>query len=80
MQEDLVHQGLQLMLYGMGTVVLFLTALVAATTLMSRGINRFFPEPVVQARPAVQPAAVDEDPNLVAVIGAEVHRYRGDRQ
>ena len=45
MQGDLVAQGVALMLYGMGTVVLFLALLVAATTAMSRVVTRFFPEP-----------------------------------
>ena len=35
MQESLISQGLTLMLAGMGTVFVFLTALVLAMTLMS---------------------------------------------
>lgn len=35
MQESLINQGLTLMLAGMGTVFVFLTALVFAMTLMS---------------------------------------------
>ena len=45
MQGDIVAQGVELMLYGMGTVVLFLAALVLVTTGMSGFITRFFPEP-----------------------------------
>ena len=45
MQGDIVSQGLELMLYGMGTVVVFLALLVVATTGMSRLIGRYFPEP-----------------------------------
>lgn len=37
-------QGLELMLMGMGVVFGFLTALVVTTTVMSRLVNRFFPE------------------------------------
>lgn len=39
MQTTLIDQGLDLMLYGMGTVFVFLTILVFATSLMSRVVN-----------------------------------------
>lgn len=39
MQTSLIDQGLDLMLYGMGTVFVFLTILVFATALMSRIVN-----------------------------------------
>ena len=41
MQPSLIDQGLDLMLYGMGTVFVFLTILVFATALMSRIVNAF---------------------------------------
>ena len=44
MQDNLIDQGLNLMLYGMGTVFVFLTLLVFATTLMSRVVNRLVTE------------------------------------
>lgn len=44
MQDNLIDQGLNLMLYGMGTVFVFLTLLVFATTLMSKVVNRLVPE------------------------------------
>ena len=44
MQETtLIDQGLNLMLYGMGTVFVFLTVLVGATVLMSSLVNRIAP-------------------------------------
>lgn len=36
MPQTLIDQGISLMLYGMGTVFLFLTVLVLATTVMSQ--------------------------------------------
>ena len=54
MQQDIVGQGVELMLYGMGTVVVFLAALVVATTAMSRVVTRFFPEPGTVAEPPAQ--------------------------
>ena len=40
MDNDLISQGLQLMLAGMGTVFVFLTVLVVVTSLMSRIVMR----------------------------------------
>ena len=50
MQGDIVAQGVELMLYGMGTVVIFLALLILATTAMSQLVERFFPEPELQPR------------------------------
>ena len=47
MEGDLLEQGLDLMLAGMGTVFVFLTALVFDTTGMSALVRRF--EPVTAA-------------------------------
>lgn len=44
MQDTLIDQGFSLMLYGMGTVFVFLTILVFATGLMSTLVNKFSPE------------------------------------
>ena len=44
MQGDMISQGLELMLYGMGTVVVFLSLLVVSTYVMSHLIAHYFPE------------------------------------
>lgn len=44
MKETLITQGVDLMLFGMGTVFVFLTALVGITSLMSYIVNIWFPE------------------------------------
>ena len=80
MQGDIVSQGGELMLYGMGTVVVFLALLVVSTTVMSRAIGRFFPDPEtsVEANPE-RPHGRNgpgDDPNLIAVISAAIHRHR----
>ena len=87
MQGDIVAQGVELMLYGMGTVVVFLALLVLATTAMSRIVARPFPEPELPVDPSPQRARgsvaqlpPEQDPNLVAVITAAVHRYRAGRK
>ncbi len=76
MQGDIVSQGGELMLYGMGTVVVFLALLVVATTTMSRMIGHFFPDPESSPeRPQGRDKTVD-DPHLIAVISAAIHRHR----
>jgi oxaloacetate decarboxylase gamma subunit len=44
LKETLITQGVDLMLFGMGTVFVFLTALVGITSLMSYIVNIWFPE------------------------------------
>ena len=80
MQDDIVSAGLELMLFGMGTVIVFLTLLVVSTSVMSRIVSRYFAEPqVAEQAPAGRSRstvkAVD-DPQLIAVISAAVRRYR----
>lgn len=68
MEPDLLSQGLELMLAGMGVVFAFLTVLVAATALMSRVVMRF------------QPASTSpEKEEEIAAISAAIARHRGER-
>lgn len=76
MQESLIEQGVDLMLYGMGTVVVFLAILVVATLCMSRFIRRFFPEADV---PAAPPADLKPDARLLAAIKAAIEQHRAKR-
>ncbi len=82
MQDEIIGQGLELMLFGMGTVVLFLCLLVVATRLMSHGVTRYFPEPpAATAIAQVDTSASSDalhDPRLVAAITIAIHRYRLD--
>lgn len=85
MQGDIVAQGVELMLYGMGTVVLFLAALVLVTTGMSGFITRFFPEPepppvIAKERGAGKAVAAELDPGIVAVITAAIHQHQDSQK
>ena len=68
MQAGLLEQGLTLMLVGRGTVFVFLTLLVAATTLMSALTARLSPAPAAEST-----AVSDEE---VAAISAAINRHR----
>lgn len=57
MQDTLIDQGVNLMLYGMGTVFVFLTVMVIATTLMSKLVNKISPEKVIPENKPVTPVA-----------------------
>ncbi|PMR76125.1 OadG family protein [Billgrantia endophytica] len=72
---QLLLDGLVLMGLGMGFVFVFLTALVFATTLMSRVVCRLTPTLAVQSDAASVSDNAD-DAERMAVISAAVHRYR----
>jgi len=83
MTPTLFAQGLELLLYGMGTVVVFLTLLVFATQGMSALILRFFPEATAAAasltRSAGKPGEAEPSPEVIAVIAAALHKHRNRR-
>ena len=66
MADNMIDQGFTLMLVGMGTVFVFLTALVFAMTLMSHLVLRF--------QPVTPPADVTDDE--VAAISAAIAAHR----
>jgi oxaloacetate decarboxylase gamma subunit len=74
LQSHLLQQGVELMLYGMGTVFLFLFCLVLLTSAMSALLARLVPLEEIPA--AMPPATPPRDDRLVAAIGAAVHKYR----
>ncbi len=82
MDNEILQQGLDLMLYGMGSVLVFLTILVVVTVLMSVLMGRFFPEPEVELPPRndtdVGPAAIDD--KLLTVIRAALVQHRDKRK
>ena len=67
MENELLYQGLTLMLAGMGTVFAFLTVLVIAMQVMSRVIIYF----------QSKAASTDVTDEELAAISAAVSRHRG---
>lgn len=82
-EPSLISQGLELMIFGMGVVFVFLTMLVYATNIMSSLVNKIAPEVEVApapARKAVAPASTGIDPQLVKVLSAAVKEHRARQQ
>ena len=71
----MIEQGLELVLFGMGTVFVFLTMLVFVTGLMSTLVLKFS-APIPQLSKAV--TGTVSDPALIAAAAAAVKRYRED--
>ncbi|MFT7286290.1 MAG: oxaloacetate decarboxylase gamma subunit [Halieaceae bacterium] len=91
MMPALLAQGFELLIYGMGTVILFLSLLVVATRAMSWAVLRYFPQTLVavpesrraradQGREPGCPASSPPSPELLAAISAAVHRHRLHQQ
>ena len=77
MSETVLQQGIELMLFGMGTVFVFLTLLVSATFSMSAFIDRYLAkpnEPSGGAEPVVVGNAID--PKVVRIIQAALDQHR----
>ena len=72
-ETELIGRGVELMLVGMGTVLTFLTLLVASTTLMSMAVVRYLPDSSTASAGEGTPAAEGE---LLAVVSAAVTAYR----
>ena len=81
MTSSLIEQGFNLMLFGMGTVFVFLTILIFATSSMSKFITRYFPEKAVAApAPKKKAAAIGASsvaPSTLKIIQAAIDQHRG---
>lgn len=76
--EELISEGLNLMLLGMGTVFVFLTILVFVTSFMSALVQKYAPVEPTEAKAPATIGAV-EDQTLIAVISAAVHAHRSKK-
>ncbi|MBN49611.1 MAG: hypothetical protein CMN85_08720 [Spongiibacteraceae bacterium] len=78
MSATLLEQGLELMYFGMGTVIVFLSLLVVVTSMMS-SLARRFEQPerpaAVRSRKS-EGASSGPTPAVVAAITAAVHEHR----
>ena len=77
---SLFQQGIDLMLFGMGFVFVFLTVLVFSTALMSRLVTVYevkYPQADPATNATTRPATtINNDKQLLAVLSAAVHKFR----
>lgn len=80
---ELLLEGVEIMLFGIGFVFLFLVLLVGAIRVMSRLIELFAPPaPHVMTPPSVvsaKPASQEPDANTLAAIQRAIHQHRARR-
>ena len=78
MTENLLQRGLELTVFGMGTVFIFLVMLIFATRGMSHFALKYGATTVKETSPKRATAAVQEpdQSELVAVIAAAIHQFR----
>ncbi len=83
--NELLLEGIELMLLGMGIVFAFLILLIFATKGMSALVTRFAPAPapVIKAPPkkvvASGAVAPEQDAELLAVLQAAISQHRARR-
>ena len=79
--DNLVSQGIELALFGMGTVFVFLVLLIFATRVMSLLVLRFAPEPSAISADTVAQAALSPDHGrVVAIISAAITQHRKNKK
>ena len=78
MTNPLLQQGLDLTIYGMGTVFLFLTLLVVFTLIVSKILIRFFSEPIeLRSEPhATSSSKASVDPGVLAILQKAIDEHR----
>jgi len=76
---NLVLQGVELMLLGMGIVFGFLTLLVFTLRGMSLLADRLDSSEIASQPVGTAPLEISDNRQLMAVIAAAVSRYRADR-
>lgn len=87
MNETLIQNGMDLMLFGMGSVLMFLTLLALMTVLMSSIVRRWFPEPegLVDVKPqSSSPGKSSKgkkvDGRVMAAIEGAIEQHRSKRR
>ncbi|WP_010490399.1 OadG family protein [Pseudomonas sp. S9] len=79
---NLVLEGVELMLFGMGSVFVFLTLLVLSIRIMSRLLERYTPVAAptpASASMAVVDAAQEPAADVLEAIQAAIHQHRARR-
>ncbi|MBD7978877.1 MULTISPECIES: OadG family protein [Pseudomonas] len=77
--SQLLLEGVEIMLFGMGSVFVFLVLLIYCIRLMSFLTARFVSEPAATPAPIRAASAVDADADTLAAIKAAIHLHRARR-
>lgn len=75
--NEILSEGLAMMLIGMGTVLIFLCIMIVCMNVMSWAvakINTIFPEPVAQTPGGAKRASSNDDSEVAAAIIAAMFR------
>ena len=76
MTEEQLIRGVDLLLYGMGTVVVFLSILVALTSVMSRLITKYFPAAEAPMTPRIAGDSAPISALTLRILQAAVDLHR----
>jgi len=77
METNLIIEGFKFMGLGMGTVFLFLIIMIFAMNIMSKVLNKFFPEVQPSARTEAKTAQNNHSKIVAAVTAAIKHHRQG---
>ena len=72
---NLVFEGFKFMILGMGTVFLFLLVMILFMNIMTRVVNRYFPD-VHPSEIATKQSMPDDKKKIVAAISAAIMHHR----
>ena len=78
-QNPLLQQGVELMLYGMGTVLTFLILLIFATILMTSFLGKYFKEEPIEVK-KTPPTNIVKDDKLNKILKEAIAQYRADKK
>jgi len=74
METNLILESFKFMALGMGTVFLFLIALIVLMNIMSKVLNKFFPEP---SAVSLEPQTPNQNnKKIIAAISAAISHHR----
>ena len=76
--SELLLEGVELMLFGLGSVFVFLILLIACIRLMSVVIARFDSAPTAQLASS-EPAVAEVDADVIKAIQTAIHQHRARR-
>ena len=76
--NQLIWEGVELMLFGLGSVFVFLVLLIACISLMSVVIGRFDSAPSAQLASS-KPAVAEVDADVITAIQTAIHQHRARR-